>query len=115
MANVRELLSVSDRPIPDIVLVLHGADRLLMHGEAQPSPLLPPLLGLISESVGTGVRVLMTGPPSVAHHRLGSAIGHRFVFECPEFTRILGSRRTPRPAGRIEWSRTGPSMLQVNT
>ena len=84
MANVRELLSVSDRPIPDIVLVLHGADRLLMHGEAQPSPLLPPLLGLISESVGTGVRVLMTGPPSVAHHRLGSSIGHRFVFECPD-------------------------------
>ena len=73
-----------DAGLPEIVLVVHGADRLLMHGEAQPSPLLTPLLGLLPESVGTGVRVLMSGAPSVAHHRIGSSIGHRFVLACPD-------------------------------
>ena len=84
MASIDELRSVTGEPIPDVVLVVHGADRLLMHGENQPSPMLAPLLGLLSESVGTGVRVLLTGPSSVVHHRLGSSIGHRFVFECPD-------------------------------
>lgn len=84
MASVHELLAASGATLPDIVLVLHGADRLLMHGEAQPSPILAPLLGMLSESVGTGVRVLLSGPPSVAHHRLGSSIGRRFVLECPD-------------------------------
>ena len=84
MASVHELLAASGAALPDIVLVLHGADRLLMHGEAQPSPILAPLLGMLSESVGTGVRVLLSGPPSVAHHRLGSSIGRRFVLECPD-------------------------------
>ena len=84
MASIDELRAVTDEDLPEIVLVVHGADRLLMHGEAQPSPILAPLLGLVSESVGTGVRVLMSGPSSVAHHRIGSSIAHRFVFMCPE-------------------------------
>ena len=84
MATVHELGSATGETLPDMVLVLHGADRLLMHGEAQPSPILAPLLGLLSESVGTGVRVLLSGPSSVAHHRLGSSIGRRFVLECPD-------------------------------
>ena len=60
----RPFMNFSRRPtrtLPDVVLVVHGADRLLMHGESQPSPILPPLLGLVSEAVGTGVRVLLTG------------------------------------------------------
>ena len=84
MATIQELSASTGEDFPEIVLVVHGADRLLMHGEAQPSPILAPLLGLLSESVGTGVRVLMTGPSSVAHHRLGSSIGHRFVLMCPD-------------------------------
>ncbi len=90
MASLHELSAATGETLPDVVLVLHGADRLLMHGEAQPSPILAPLLGLLSESVGTGVRVLASGPPSIAHHKLGSAIGHRYVFECPDSQEYSG-------------------------
>ena len=84
VASVQEMRAATGDSFPDVVLVVHGADRLLMHGEAQPSPILAPLLGLLSESVGTGVRVLASGPPSIAHHRLGSSIAHRFVLESPD-------------------------------
>ena len=84
MASIQELRVSTGEVLPEIVLVIHGADRLVMHGEAQPSPILAPLLGLLSESVGTGVRVLLSGPASVAHHRLGSSIGRRFVLRCPD-------------------------------
>lgn len=84
MATIHEMGSATGESLPEIILMVHGADRLLMHGEAQPSPILAPLLGLLSDSVGTGVRVLMSGLASVAHHRLGSSIGHRFVLMCPD-------------------------------
>ena len=84
MSSVAELRAATGETLPDIVLLVHGADRLLMHGESQPSPLLAPLLGVLPDSVGTGIRVLLTGPSSVAHHRLGSSIGHRFVLSCPD-------------------------------
>ena len=99
MANVRELHSSVDDKMPDIVLVVHGADRLLMHGEAQPSPLLAPLMGLLSESVGTGVRVMLTGPSSAAHHRIGTSIGHRFVLECAD-SQEYSALGVPRPLQR---------------
>ena len=84
MATIHELSASTGEDFPEIVLVVHGADRLLMYGEAQPSPILAPLLGLLPESAGTGVRVLMSGASSIAHHRLGSSIGHRFVLMCPD-------------------------------
>ncbi len=84
LASVHELRAATDEALPDVVLVLHGADRLLMRGDAQPSPILAPLLGVLSEAVGTGVRVLLSGSLAVAHHRLGSSIGHRFVLQCPD-------------------------------
>ena len=90
VASVQELRAAAGEILPDIVMVLHGADRLLMQGEAQPSPILVPLLGLLSASVGTGVRVLASGPPSIAHHRLGSSIGHRFVLECQDAQEYSG-------------------------
>lgn len=83
-ASISELARTTGETLPEIVLVIHGADRLLMHGEAQPTPVLGPLLSLLPESVGTGVRVLMSGASSVAHHRLGASIAHRFVFRCPD-------------------------------
>ena len=83
-ANVKEMHEASPERFVDLVLVIHGADRLLMHGESQQSPLLAPLIGLVSEAVGTGVRIILTGPPSIAHHRIGSSITQRFVFECPD-------------------------------
>ena len=96
MASVQELGAATGETLPDVVLVLHGAHRLLMHGEAQPSPILAPLLGLLSESAGTGIRVLASGPPSVAHHKLGSSIGNRFVFECPD-AQEYSTLGVPRP------------------
>ena len=84
MATIHELSASTGEDFPEIVLVVHGADRLLMYGEAQPSPILAPLLGLLPESAGTGVRVLMSGASSIAHHRLGSSIGQRFVLMCPD-------------------------------
>ena len=96
MATIQELRASTDETIPDVVLVVHGADRLLMHGEAQPSPILAPLMGLLSEAVGSGVRILMTGPSSAAHHRLGSSIGHRLVLECPD-SQEYSALGVPRP------------------
>ena len=96
MATIQELRASADETIPDVVLVVHGADRLLMHGEAQPSPILAPLMGLLSEAVGSGVRILMTGPSSAAHHRLGSSIGRRFVLECPD-SQEYSALGVPRP------------------
>ncbi len=81
VTNVREFHEASEERFADVVLVVHGADRVLLHGEAQQSALLAPLIGLVSEASGTGVRIVLTGPASIAHHRLGSSIGRRFVFE----------------------------------
>ena len=96
MATVQELQNATQEKLPDIVLAVHGADRLLMHGESQPSPLLTPILNLLSEAAGTGMRILLSGTPSLAFHRVGSLVGHRFVFECtdPQEYSALG---VPRP------------------
>ena len=84
MASVHELRDATDESLPDVVLAVHGADRLLTQGESQASPVLGPLVSMLSESVGTGVRALLSGSPSLVNHRLGSSIGHRFVFECAD-------------------------------
>ena len=84
LSSVHELVTVAAETMPDTVLVVNGADRLLMSGEMEPSPLLLPLTALLSETAGTGVRVLLTGSPSVAHQRLGASVGHRFVLRCPD-------------------------------
>ncbi|MCY4425258.1 MAG: FtsK/SpoIIIE domain-containing protein [Acidimicrobiaceae bacterium] len=84
LSSVQELVTVAAETMPDTVLVVNGADRLLMSGEMEPSPLLSPLTALVSETAGTGVRVLLTGSPSVAHQRLGASVGRRFVLRCPD-------------------------------
>lgn len=84
LSSVHELVTVAAETMPDTMLVVNGADRLLASGQMEPSPLLSPLTGLLSETAGTGVRVLLTGSPSVAHQRLGASVGHRFVLRCPD-------------------------------
>ncbi|MAT04031.1 MAG: hypothetical protein CL424_03185 [Acidimicrobiaceae bacterium] len=84
VSNVAEFRTVTGETPTELVLVVHGADRILSLGESNQSPLLGPLIGLVSESAGTGVRVIMTGPAGIAHHRIGSSIGRRFVFELPD-------------------------------
>lgn len=80
---------------PRIVLIVNGAERLLMSGEAQTSPLLGPLLALLSESVGTGIQIVVAGAPSVGHNRLGTGITRRFVFNVSDRseTQALGVPR----------------------
>ena len=84
ISSVHELHSVAAETMPDTVLVVNGADRLLMQGESEPSPLLPMLAGIVSTSASTGVRVLMTGAPPLAFHRLGSSVERRFVLRCSD-------------------------------
>ncbi len=96
LTTVKDLLASGDESIADVVLVVHGVDRLLMHGEAQPSPVLPMLIGLMSESVGTGVRILMTGPASVATQRVAASINHRFVMKCAD-SQEYSALGVPRP------------------
>lgn len=96
MTTVQELQAATKEKLPDIVLVVHGADRLLMQGESQASPLLTPILSLLAESAGTGVRVLLSGTPRLAFHRVGSMIGHRFVFQCPD-PQEYSALGVPRP------------------
>ena len=98
-ATVEELPADDGDTMTDVVLIVHGVDRLLMHGEAQPSPLLPLLIGLIQESAGTGVRVVMTGTPSSAHHRVATSISHRFVMECND-VQEYSALGVPRPLQR---------------
>jgi len=83
-SSADELSNPADQGFPEIVLAVNGADRLILDGESNHSPMLPLMLGLILEAVGTGVRVIMTGPPSITHHRIGSAIGRRLVFGCAD-------------------------------
>ena len=94
-SSVSELEDPVAEGFPEVVLVVHGADRLILHSEGDQSPLLPHLLGLLSEAVGTGVRVVMAGPPTVAHHRIGSSISHRLVFRCTD-PQDLGGVGVPR-------------------
>ena len=83
-SSVAELNPVAAETMPDTVLAVNGADRLLMHGEPQPSPLLAPLTNLVAESAGTGVRLLLAGTPPLAHQRLGAQVGRRFVLSCSD-------------------------------
>ncbi|MCB0965472.1 MAG: FHA domain-containing protein [Ilumatobacter sp.] len=84
VSNVSEYHTATGETLTEVVLVVHGADRILSLGESNQSLLLGPLIGLVSEAAGTGVRVVMTGPANIAHHRIGSSIGRRFVFELPD-------------------------------
>lgn len=83
-SSVAELNPVAVETMPDTVLAVNGADRLLMQADSQPSPLLGPLTSLVAESSGTGVRVVLTGAPSLAHQRLGAQVGRRFVLRCSD-------------------------------
>ena len=83
-SSVSEIHPTAAETMPDTVLAVNGADRLLHQGEAQPSPLLPLLAGLVAESAGTGIRVLLSGAPPLAHQRLGAQVGKRFVFRCAD-------------------------------
>ena len=83
-SSVTELNPIAAETMPDTVLAVNGADRLLMSGESEPSPLLAPMTSLVAESAGTGVRLLLAGTPPLAHQRLGAQIGKRFVLNCSD-------------------------------
>ena len=72
----------SERP-PDLLVLVTGADRLVRRGDDARSQLLAPLISLLSESIGTGVRLLLGGLPTVADSRLGLHIDRRFVMTLP--------------------------------
>lgn len=112
-ATLSELRSSTGETYPDTLLIVHGADRVLMHGEGAVSPLYSPLVALTSELGGSGVAVLLSGMPAVAHNRLGSSATRRLVFALPskedygglEVDRVL-ARAIDRP-GRGFDSQTG--------
>lgn len=79
-ADVWEAAEVGEPLPPQVMLVVSGADRLLLHGEGTTSPLLGPINTFLRESVGTRVQVVLSGLPSVAAHRIGTNIGRRLVF-----------------------------------
>ncbi|WP_419554824.1 FtsK/SpoIIIE domain-containing protein [Candidatus Poriferisodalis sp.] len=84
VASIAELHATAAEALPETVVVVNGADRLLSHAEGEPSPLLPLLMGVVGQASGTGVRFILTGTPALAHQRLGSSIGRRFVLRCPD-------------------------------
>lgn len=91
---------------PHLLLLVHGCDRLLLYGEGASSPLLAPLLALTAEVGGVGVQIVLSGSPTIAHHRLGSNATRRLVFELtdPQEYSVLGvpapARSTLRGPGR---------------
>jgi len=99
--------------LPEILVVVHGAHRLVATQANEQSLVMAPLMNLIAESQGTGVRVLLTGTPGLAHTRLGTEIGRRFVFRCNDRSVYgpLGVATDVRAGldqtGRAACSRTG--------
>lgn len=75
-------LAAPDRPV-QLLLIVTGADRLVRRGDDTRSQLLPPLISLIAESIGTGVQIFLGGLPSVADSRLAVNIDRRFVMSLP--------------------------------
>lgn len=84
VASVTELHATAAETLPDTVVLVNGADRLLSHADGEPSPLLPLLAGVVAQAPGTGVRAILAGTPALAHQRLGSPVGRRFVLRCPD-------------------------------
>ena len=84
VASVGELHAITEEALPETVVLVNGADRLLSQTEGEPSPLLPLLMNVVGQTSGTGVRVMLTGTPLLAHQRLGSSISQRFVLRCPD-------------------------------
>lgn len=78
---VADLAGNVESSLPEIVVLVHGVDRLMAHREGDSSPLYPLLLGLLGQSAGTGIRIVLTGRSSVANDKLASAIEDRFVFQ----------------------------------
>ena len=83
VSDIRDL-ALRGMALPEVVLLVNGADRVLTQAESAMSPLLAPLNKLLAESPGTGVRVVLAGTTSLAHHRLGASIPNRFVLRVPE-------------------------------
>ncbi|MCP4083821.1 MAG: hypothetical protein GY745_02000 [Actinomycetia bacterium] len=78
---------------PRIMLVVSGADRLVLHGEASTSPLLAPLLALLAESGGADVQIVLAGLPNILNHRLGMNTERRLVLHPGEPDAVLGVPR----------------------
>jgi S-DNA-T family DNA segregation ATPase FtsK/SpoIIIE len=119
-ADIAELRAITGDALPDILLVVHGADRVLLQGEGAMSPLYAPLLSLASEVRGAGIGIVLSGLPSIAHNRIGASASHRLVFALPsrdeyaalEVDRVL-ARSLVRPG--LGWDSASGRVFQAAT
>ncbi len=75
-------LPAQDRPV-DMLVLVSGTDRLIRRGDDSRSQLVTPLMSLLAETNGTGIRLLLGGLPTLADSRLGVNIERRFVLSLP--------------------------------
>ncbi len=119
-ADIEELRTLTGDPLPEVLVVVHGADRVLMQGEGAVSPLYGPLLSLASEVRGAGIGLVLSGLPGVAHNRLGSSASRRYVFALPsrdeyaalDVDRVL-ARGLTRPG--LGWDSSTGRVFQAGT
>ncbi len=81
--NIDELEAASGFTHRRIWLFVADADVLASRQEEQWTGVRNALIQLISESVDTGVRIVLAGDQRLADTRLGSSIERRFVFALP--------------------------------
>jgi S-DNA-T family DNA segregation ATPase FtsK/SpoIIIE len=66
--------------LPELVLLVLGADRLFLHGEGTSSPLLGTMTTVVNEIAGTGIQVVFSGTHAMLTNRLGTNASRRLVF-----------------------------------
>jgi S-DNA-T family DNA segregation ATPase FtsK/SpoIIIE len=107
--------------LPQVMLLVLGADRMFLHGEGTTSPLLGPMTTIVNEVVGTGIQVLFSGTHPMLMNRLGTTASRRFVFAANDPSEYSASipkafRSRLTVAGRCVDSDTGllTQLAQVN-
>ncbi len=89
-STVWEHETATGESVPQLVLLVSGAERLL-GADGAGANVLGPLMSLMSESVGVGIQIVLSGLPKIVGHRLGMNIDKRFVFQLADVSELGGA------------------------
>ncbi|MFT7601057.1 MAG: S-DNA-T family DNA segregation ATPase FtsK/SpoIIIE [Acidimicrobiales bacterium] len=82
-ATIEQHEELTGHPVHRIMLLVSGTERLIRRGEDTRSRLLQPLMTLLTESLGTGVQIIIGGTAQIADSRLALNVSQRFIFQLP--------------------------------
>jgi DNA segregation ATPase FtsK/SpoIIIE, S-DNA-T family len=84
VSTLVDLRTKSGKSLPRILLLVSGADRFYSSEGNEGSPLVSAVSALVSEAVGLGIQVVMSGLPRIAAHNPGKLTDLRLAFITPE-------------------------------